>query len=90
VHKQPSHRVEIFPADEPEVKAKVVTAEDEEPEPQTLANHPRAYYVDKLSPPHDPPPPYTGGNMGSGREGIGRGPDPERDGRHQGFRMTKV
>jgi hypothetical protein len=88
VHRQPSHHVEIFPADEPEVKAKVVTAEDEEPEPQTLRDHPRAYMVDKLSPPRQPPP-YTGGSSGDGREGIGRGPDPSRDGRHKGFPMTR-
>jgi len=48
VHKQPSHRVEIFKPDE---RDKAVTAEDTEPEPQTLRDHPRAYMVDKLSPP---------------------------------------
>jgi hypothetical protein len=85
-HRQPSHRVEIFKPDE---RDKAVTAEDTEPEPQTLADHPRVYMVPKSEPLRRPPP-YTGGDMGSGREGIGRGPDPERDGRHQGFRMTKV
>ncbi len=83
--RHPSRKVEIF---KPDDKDNVVVAEDEPPEPQTVRDHPRAYYADKLSPPRKPPP-YTGGNMGSGREGVGRGPDPERDGRHQGFRMTK-
>ncbi len=86
VHKQPSHRVEIFKPDDTD---KAVVAEDEEPEPQTVRDHPRAYYVDKLQPPRKPQP-YTGGDMGSGREGLGRGPNPERDGPYQGFRMTKV
>ena len=85
VHKRPEGKVTIYGPDDSD---KAVVAEDEEPEPPMLADHPRAYYADKLSPPRKPPP-YTGGNMGSGREGVGRGPDPERDGRHQGFRMTK-
>jgi NAD(P)-dependent dehydrogenase (short-subunit alcohol dehydrogenase family) len=64
--------------------------EDEEPEPQTLADHPRAYYVDKLSPPRQPPP-YSRDerNVGEGREGIGRGPDPEKIGPHAGFRVPQ-
>jgi hypothetical protein len=86
VHKRPEGKVEVFKPDAPADKA--VVAEDGEPEPQTLADHPRAYYVDKLSPPRRPPP-YSGGDMGSGREGIGRGPDPSRDGKHQGFPMTR-
>ena len=87
VHKQPSHRVEIFKPDE---KDKAVVAEDQEPEPQTVRDHPRAYYVDKLSPPRQPPP-YSRDerNVGEGREGIGRGPDPEKIGPHVGFRVPQ-
>ncbi|MFY9892502.1 MAG: hypothetical protein WAK63_00010 [Xanthobacteraceae bacterium] len=90
LHRQPSHHVEIFPADEPEVRAKVVTAEDEEPEPQTLRDHPRAYMVDKLSPPRKPPA-YSKEerNLGTGREGIGVGPDPSKIGPHIGFRIPQ-
>jgi hypothetical protein len=85
VHKRPEGKVEVFkPDDEPRKEP-----EKPEPIPQTLADHPRADYVDKLSPPRRPPP-YGGADVGSGREGLGRGPNPERDGRHQGFRMTKV
>jgi hypothetical protein len=87
VHKQPSHRVEIFKPDE---RDKAVTAEDTEPEPQTLRDHPRAYMVDKLSPPRQPPP-YSRGerNIGEGREGIGRGPGQEKIGPHVGFRVPQ-
>lgn len=87
VHRQPSNRVEIFPADESD---KAVIAEDEEPEPQTLANHPRAYYVDKLQPPRKPPV-YSKPerDVGSGREGVDRGPDPEKIGPHIGFRVPQ-
>jgi hypothetical protein len=86
-HRQPSHRVEIFKPDE---KDKAVVAEDEPPEPQTLADHPRAYYVDKLQPPRKPPV-YSKPerDVGSGREGIGRGPDPEKIGPHVGFPMSR-
>ena len=84
---QPSHRVEIF---KPDAVDKAVIAEDEEPEPQTLADHPRAYYVDKLQPPRKPPV-YSKPerDVGSGREGIGRGPDPEKIGPHVGFRVPQ-
>ena len=87
VHKQPSHRVEIFKPDDTD---KAVVAEDEEPEPQTVRDHPRAYYVDKLQPPRKPPV-YSKPerDVGSGREGIGRGPDPEKIGAHQGFPMSR-
>jgi len=87
VHRQPSHHVEIFKPDESD---KAVIGEDEEPEPQTLADHPRAYYVDKLQPPRKPPA-YSKPerDVGSGREGIGRGPDPEKIGPHVGFRVPQ-
>lgn len=87
VHRQPSHRVEIFKPDE---KGKAVVAEDEEPEPQTAADHPRAYYVDKLSPPRRPPT-YSKEErcVGTGREGIGVGPDPSKIGPHIGFRIPQ-
>jgi hypothetical protein len=90
VHKRPEGKVEVFKPDAPEDKAKVVTAEDGGPEPQTLADHPRAYYVDELSPPRQPPP-YSRDerNIGEGREGIGRGPDPEKIGPHVGFRVPQ-
>jgi hypothetical protein len=87
MHRQPSHHVEIFKPDESD---KAVIGEDEEPEPQTLADHPRAYYVDKLQPPRKPPA-YSKPerDVGSGREGIGRGPDPEKIGPHVGFRVPQ-
>lgn len=53
VHRQPSHRVEIF---KPEERDKAVTAEDSEPERPTLADHPRAYTVPKSEPLRRPPP----------------------------------
>ena len=87
VHKQPSHRVEIFKPDE---RNQAVTAEDEEPERPALADHPRAYKVDPLFKPR-PAPSYSRDerNVGQGKEGIGTGPDPEKIGGHQGFRMTQ-
>jgi hypothetical protein len=87
VHKRPSHKVEIF---KPDAVDKAVVAEDQEPEPQTLSDHPRAYFVDKLQPPRKPPV-YSKPerDVGSGREGIGRGPDPEKIGPHIGFPMTR-
>ena len=85
-HRQPSHRVEVFKPDESD-KAVI---EDEEPEPQTLADHPRAYSVPKPNL-YKGPPGYTKPerDVGSGREGIGRGPDPEKIGGHQGFPMSR-
>ena len=87
VHRQPSQRVEIF---KPDDKDKAVVAEDEPPEPQTPADHPRAYYVDKLSPPRRPPA-YSKEerNVGTGREGVGVGPDPSKIGPHVGFRIPQ-
>jgi hypothetical protein len=87
VHRQPSHHVEIFKPDE---RDKAVTAEDSEPERPTLADHPRAYKVDPLFKPR-PAPSYSRDerNVGQGKEGIGTGPDPEKIGGHQGFRMTQ-
>jgi hypothetical protein len=83
--RQPSHRVEIF---KPGDTDKAVVAEDEEP--QTVRDHPRAYYVDKLSPPRRPPA-YSKeeGNLGTGREGVGVGPDPSKIGPHIGFRIPQ-
>jgi hypothetical protein len=87
VHKRPEGKVEIFKPDEVD---KAVVAEDEEPEAQTLADHPRAYTVPKSEPLRRPPP-YSKPerDIGSGREGVGRGPDPEKIGPHQGFPMTR-
>jgi hypothetical protein len=80
VHRRPSHPVEIFPADEPEVTAKAVVAEDEEPETQMLADHPRVYKVPKLHPYKPRVHHYwkEERNIGTGREGVGEGPDPSK------------
>jgi len=85
VHKKPEGRVQIFkPEDEPRIEP-----QKPEPIPQTAADHPRAYMVDKLSPPR-PVAPYTGGTRGDGREGIGPGPDPRRDERgNVGFPISR-
>jgi hypothetical protein len=85
VHKRPEGRVQIFkPEDEPRIEP-----QKPEPIPQTVADHPRAYMVDKLSPPR-PVAPYTGGTRGDGREGIGPGPDPRRDERgNVGFPISR-
>lgn len=87
VHKRPEGRVEIFKPDESD---KAVVAEDQEPEAPTLADHPRAYSVPKPTPPR-PVAGYTKPerDVGSGKEGIGRGPDPQHIGPHQGFPMSR-
>jgi hypothetical protein len=83
-HKQPSHHVAVGkPDDEPKTEP--------QPTPQTLADHPRAYYVEKLQPARKPPScSRDEHNVGTGREGLGVGPDPSMIGGSRGFRMTKV
>lgn len=85
-HRQPSHHVTIYKPDESD---KAVVARDEEPEPQTLRDHPRAYEAPKLHPYRPPVYSKPERDVGSGREGIGRGPDPEKIGPHIGFPMTR-
>lgn len=84
--RQPSHHVTIYKPDEPD---KAVIAEDEEPEPQTLRDHPRGYEAPKVHPYRPPVYSKPERDVGSGREGIGRGPDPKKIGPHVGFRVPQ-
>jgi hypothetical protein len=81
--RQPSHRVEINPADEPD---KAVVAQDRAPEAPDIRDHRRAYYVPTPQPPR-PRPSYSQdeASVGTGREGVGVGPDPRKIGSHVGF-----
>jgi hypothetical protein len=92
VHRRPSHPIEIFRADELEVTAKAVVAEDEEPETQMLADHPRVYKVAKLHPYKPRVHHYSKEerNIGTGREGVGEGPDPSKFGRTLAFGFRSV
>ena len=81
-HRQPSHHVAIGKPDP--------TEESEPPAlpPQTIADHPRAYTIDKLTPYKKP---VTEGSRivsrdPAGIERTGRGPDPATFGGVQGFK----
>jgi len=84
-HTKPEGRVMVGkPDDEPKTEP--------QPEPFDVRNHPRAYEVEKLTQYQPPKRQFTSkaeASIGTGREGIGEGADPEKWGKHQGFRVTK-
>jgi len=86
MHPKPEGKVQIFrPDDEPRTEPA-----KPEPEPFNVQNHPRAYTVPAPNPYKPPVVQHQGRqrDIGTGREGVGVGPDPSKIGKHQGFPMT--
>ena len=83
-HRQPSHHVEIFNADDRPDKA--VMSQDGEYLGEPWKPPQRAASPDAGLP--QPVTPRDVEAVGTGREGVGVGPDPEMLGRHRGFRVV--